>query len=328
MADQTNNTENQEVNLGEVSKKIRHYFSRANDSFFDAILFAKRNSIILILLVVLGAGLGFYQDYTSRQYEQKVFVIPNFGSTDYVYEEMEGLTGKIGRKDADFLKTSGLKDAKKVAQVKIEPVVEIYDFIEDKDVDEDDRKFQLFRLISENGDMNKILEDKTTSRGYKKHLITITTNDTVSRKEVVDPILNYFNNNPYFAKMKKEYANNLDLKIAANDTVIKQIDRILNDYASRKSNGSAMYYVDNTQLNEVIKLKNRLTVEQGQNRIDRANYDKVLAESGAMLNVPKKGFLIGKMKYITPLFFIGIFVLLIRFRKYYRTQINKRQIAG
>lgn len=328
MANQTDNIENQEINLSDVSRKVKNYFSKANDSFFDGILFVKRNIIIVVALIIAGAGLGYYQDYSSRQYEQKIFVMPNFGSTDYVYEEVEGLISKIRKKDPDFIKNSGIKDLTKISMVKIEPVVEIYDFIEDKDVDEDDRKFQLFRLISENGDMKKILEDKITSRGYKKHLITVTTNETVSRDEAIDPILNYFNNNPYFVKMKKEYANNLDLKIAANDTVIKQIDRILNDYASRKNNGSAMYYVDNTQLNEVIKLKNRLTVEQGQNRIDRANYDKVLAESGTMLNVPKKGLLVGKMKYITPLLFIGIFVLIFRFRKYYAKQLNKRKIAG
>ena len=79
-----------------------------------------------------------------------------------------------------------------------------------------------------------MLEDKVTSRNYKNHVITITTRGEVNRADVVDPILRYFNKNNYYLKMKKGYTNNLDLKIAANDSIIKQIDAILNDYSRKR----------------------------------------------------------------------------------------------
>lgn len=328
MTNQTNSTENQDINLNDVSVKIRKYLSKTNDSVFDGILFIKRNIIYVIVLIVLGAGLGIYKDETSRQYEQKIFIIPNFGSTDYVYEEIENLRFKMINYDAEFMKASGMKSPEKVEKIEIEPVIEIYEFIEDKDVDEDDRKFQLFKLISENGDMKKMLEDKTTSRNYKQHLLTITTNAEVSRADVIDPILKYFNTRPYFLKMKQEYINNLNLKIAANDTVIKQIDGVLNEYASRKNSGTAMYYLDNTELDKVIKLKNKLTIEQGQNRIDKVNYENVLAESGMLLNSPKKNILAGRMKYVVPFLFLFLFFIVVKFRNYYTKQVNKRRTAG
>lgn len=326
MADQTNRIENQEIDLSLMSRKVKGYFSRLNDSFFDKILFIKRYAIILIVLIVLGAGLGIYKDNASRQYEQKIFVIPNFGSTDYLYEEVINLNYKINGRDAQFMKASGMGKTDNFVKIEIDPVVEIYEFIEDKDVDEDDRKFQLFKLIAENGDMKKMLEEKTTSRNYKTHIITITTAVKVDRSEFIDPILRYFNTRPYFLKMQKEYTNNLDLKIAANDTVIKQIDGILNDYGTRKSSGNAMYYVDNTELDKVIKLKNRLTLEQGENRINRVNYNDTVTEAGALLNMPKTGFTVGIMKYVVPFLFVLAFICSIRFRDYYREQKAKRNV--
>lgn len=323
MANSTS-TDNQDLDLGQLSKKVKNYFSRLSDSIFDGILFIKRNSIILAILVILGAGLGFYQDKTSKIYEQKIFIIPNFGSVDFLYEEVDAMASKIGRDDDEFMKASGFKSKNKFVKIEIEPVIEIYDFMEDKDVDEDDRKFQLFRLISENGDMKKILEDKTTARHYKNHIITITTNDETSKAEMVEPILKYFNSNAYYLKMKEEYVKNLDVKIAANDTVIKQIDAILNDFSRKGKNANLMYYNDNTELSQVIKYKNKLTSEQAQNRIDKVNYSDVVKEGGTLLNVYSKSLISGKMKFIIPLLFVLAFIGGVKFRNYYKRQVNKR----
>jgi hypothetical protein len=325
MANQTNSTDNQDLDLGQLSGKIRGYVSKANDSFFDGILFIKRNIIILTVLVLVGVGLGIYKDQTSNRFENKIFVIPNFGSVDYLYEEIDHITSKISNEDPVFMKQLGLKSPDKFINIEIEPVVEIYEFIEDKEADEDDRKFQLFKLISENGEMKKILEDQTTSRHYKNHLITITTKGETDRSEIVDPLLNYFNNAPYFLKMKEEYLNNLNLKIAANDSIIKQIDVILNDFSVSKLNSNAMYYNDNTQVSEVIKLKDKLLKEQGKNRIDKVNFTSVIKEGGMMFNVTGKSFTAHKMKFIIPILLVILFVFVVKFRQYYKKQMDKRK---
>jgi hypothetical protein len=329
MANQTNSADNQDLDLGQLSGKIRGYVSKANDSFFDGILFIKRNIIILTVLVLVGVGLGIYIDESSNRFENKVFVIPNFGSVDYLYEEVEHITAKIHNQDPALMKELALKSPQKFIKIEIEPVVEIYEFIEDKEVDEDDRKFQLFRLISENGDMDKMLKDNTTSRNYKNHLITITTNGTADKSEIIDPLLKYLNSNSYYLQMKDEYVNNLNLKIAANDTIIKQIDKILNDFTGKGKNGNLIYYNDNTELSEVIKVKNRLTQEQAKNRIDaKVNYSDIVKEGSSVLNTTKSTIFSGKMKYIVPLLFILAFVACIKFRNYYRNQINKRKALG
>lgn len=321
----SSSTDNQDLDLGQLSKKVKNYFSRFNDAIFDGILFIKRNSIILIILIILGAGLGYYKDKTSAVYEQKIFVIPNFGSVDYLYEEIKYLSSKIKLQDAEFIKTAGKIDIEKFSKIEIKPVVEIYDFIEDKDIDEDDRKFQLFKLISENGDMTKVLKDNTTAKYYKNHIITISTNGEVNKSEVVTPIMRYLNSNLYYLSMKDHYAKNLDAKIAANDTMIKQIDAIINDFSSRGKTSNMVYYNDNTDLSLLIKQKNRLVKELGQTKIDRANADNVIKETSVVLNVGSTSLLVGMMKIIVPILFVISFVIGVKFRDFYRYQVNKRK---
>jgi len=321
----SSSTDNQDLDLGQLSKKVKNYFSRFNDAIFDGILFIKRNSIILIILIILGAGLGYYKDKTSAVYEQKIFVIPNFGSVDYLYEEIKYLSSKIKLQDAEFIKTAGKIDIEKFSKIEIKPVVEIYDFIEDKDIDEDDRKFQLFKLISENGDMTKVLKDNTTAKYYKNHIITISTNGEVNKSEVVTPIMRYLNSNLYYLSMKDHYAKNLDAKIAANDTMIKQIDAIINDFSSRGKTSNMVYYNDNTDLSLLIKQKNRLVKELGQTKIDRANADNVIKETSVVLNVGSTSLLVGMMKIIVPILFVIAFIIGVKFRDFYRYQVNKRK---
>ncbi|PZR23971.1 MAG: hypothetical protein DI539_01905 [Flavobacterium psychrophilum] len=327
MANSHSSPDNQDFDLGQLSQRVRNYFSRLGDSIFDGILFIKRNIIILIILVLLGGGLGYYMDTKSTVFEQKVFVIPNFGSVDYLYEEVENITYKIRKEDPQFIKLSGIEDPEKFVDIEIEPIVEIYDFIEPVDAKELNTKFEVFRLISENSDMKKVLEDKPTARNYKNHLITIRTAGRVSRSEIVDPLLKYFNSNAYFLKMKGEYTENLKRKIAANDTIIKQIDALLND-ASTNKNSNAVYYKDNTELNEVIRYKNKLTKEQGQNRIDLANYSNIVEEAGLIDNVKAKLIFGGRMKIFIPFIFILVFVGVVRFKNYYNRQVEKRKIAA
>src|SRR5690606_29733090 len=93
------------------------------------------------------------------------------------------------------------------------------------------------------------------------------------------------------------------------------------------ANSNLMYYNDNTQLNEVIKLKNRLTKEQGENKIDLLNSEKIIQDSEAVLNDKDTKGLRGKNKIIMPLIFLFFFVVIYRFRRFYKRQSEKRKLS-
>ena len=82
-------TENQEIDLSQISKKISKGFQNLGGFIFNCIHFFIKNAVIVILLFIIGAGLGFYLDKTQKSYNHEIIVIPNFGSTDYLYGKVE-----------------------------------------------------------------------------------------------------------------------------------------------------------------------------------------------------------------------------------------------
>jgi len=326
MTNQTNTPGNQEINLSDVSKKVKGYFSRINDSFFDCILFIKKNIIAVILIVIVGAGYGFYQDNFEKKYETKVFLIPNFSSTDYLYQEIKNLNSKVHNKE--FKEANGINESKKIVKLEVEPIIDIYQFIDDpaKEVDQNDRTYSLFKLMAENSDMKKMMKDEVTSRNFKMHLLTITTKGEASESKDIKPLLDYLNANAYYKTLQVEYVKNLESKTTINDSTIKQIDAILNDFSKVSDKNANLVLTDNASLDEVIKLKDKLVKEQGRNMIDKVNFSKVFNDSNTMLNGPSTDLLAGKMKLIMPIIFLLIFCAVMKFISYYKKQKAKRSI--
>lgn len=323
MTNQTNSTENQEINLTHVSKKVKGYFSSVNDSIFDGILFIKRNIIAIAIILIAGAGYGFYLD-TQKPSETKIFVSPNFGSTDYLYEEVQNLNSKIY--NTEFKKATGINQSKKLLKLKIEPVIDIYSFIDNpaKETDDKDRNYQLFKLISENGDMTKVLKDPVTSKNYKYHTLTITTKGYVEEKDI-KPVIDYLNSNAYYKAIQAEYVKNLDIKIASNDTILKQISDILTSAAKTPGAGANLVLNDNASIHEIIKQKEKLEREQARNRIDKINFKKIVNDSSMVLNGSDDNIVTGNMKYIVPFVLFLLFVAGARFKSYYKRQVEKRR---
>src|SRR5436189_5313773 len=100
MSDNSKNiAEDQEIDLSQISKKICEFFENISARIFMGFLFLKRNMLIIGLLILIGVGLGFYLDKTSKSYVSEIIVSPNFGSTDYLYSKIELLQSKISEND-------------------------------------------------------------------------------------------------------------------------------------------------------------------------------------------------------------------------------------
>lgn len=327
MANQ-NNT-NSEIDLGELSRKAKSFFTSVGDSFFEAILFVKRYFIAIIILLAGGIALGIHKDKSQHVYMQKMFVVPNFGSVDYLYEGIEALDIKAKQNDYAFLEQIGVKGPTRISKIEIEPVIDIYGFANVNPYAEEESpeyiNYQLFKLMSEKGDVNKVMVNKITARNYKNHIVTVTTIGEVSKDEILEPIVNYFNSNPYYKQLQEQNIKDLDTAIASKEAGIKQIDDILTGVSQRTNSGSLVAYNDNTDLSELVKSKNKLVAELAQNRIDKINYDKVVKGGSTMINIRDFSITSGKMKYIYPILFILLFVFAVRFVGFYKRQVQKRK---
>lgn len=313
------NVEDQEIDLSLISKKIGGFFQNINALIFNCIQFVFRNKIVIAILLILGVGLGIFLDTTQKTYDHQIIVTPNFGSTDYLYSKVDLLNSKIKENDTMFLKEIGIKDPKKISKIDIRPIVDVYRFIENNT-----QNFEMLKLLAEDGDLKKIVEDNLTSKNYTYHLISYSTKDLTSIEKTVNPLMTYFNNSDYYKIIKKEYLNNIQIKMVANDSTIAQIDGVLNQFSKtvghNQKSDKLVYYNENTQLNDVIKTKDELILEQGAHRLELFNLNEIVKENSFTLNIKNIQSVNGKMKLILPLLFIGLFLLGYFFRAFYRKQ--------
>jgi len=323
MSATSQNTDNQEIDLSQISKKIGGFFENISTAIFRGFLFFRRNILWVGILFIIGAGLGFYLDKTTKVYDNEIIVSPNFGSVDYLYAKIDLISSKINDNDTIFLKeVVGIKQPKKLKKINVTHIADVYKFIENSD-----KNFEFVKLLAEDGDIKKIVNENLTSKNYPYHLISFTTDNQTSNGKTVEPILNFLNNSDYFKIIQKEYLNNVKVKMVENDLIISQINGLLNAF-STTANGSQksdklVYYNENSQLNEVIKTKDALVNEQGSHRIELVNFDKIVKDNSATLNIKNTQVVNGKMKFLLPLFFIFIFILVGYFKSYYKNQMSK-----
>lgn len=320
------NSQDQEIDLGQVFKKVGSFFQSMVDSLFDAILFVKKNIIILSILFVVGAGLGFYLDKTDKTYNNEIIVTPNFGSVDYLYSKIALLDAKKKENDTLFFSNLGIKNVKEFGKIEIEPIIDVFKFV-DKKPD----NFELIKLMAEDGDIDKIVENEITSKNYLFHQIKFSTSKKTDLEKTVEPLLNFLNDSEYFRSIQKQYIENENIKMKANDSIITQIDKLVEGFAKSAASGSKtdkmVYISDNNQLNEIINTKNVLINEQGILRLNLLNNDKIIKNISTTVNILNTKGLNGKKKFVLPLVLVGFFIVFKLSVRFYKKQHTKRNLA-
>lgn len=317
------NSQDQEIDLGQVFSKIGSFFSNLVDKFFDFIFFLIKNSIIIIVLLVIGVGLGYFLDKTSKTYNHEIIVSPNFDSVDYLYSKVNLLEAKKKDNDTVFFSNLGITNVKKLGKIEIEPIVDLYKFITSKK-----ENFDLIKLMAEDGSLDKIVKDEVTSKNYPFHLIKFSTSKTVSEETIIKPLLAYFNDSEYFNIIKEQYLENTSDKMRANDSTITQINTLLNDFskstATNQKSDKLIYYNENNNLNDIIKTKTELEKENLDLKFGLINNDKVVKDISVATNIINTKGTKGKMKLILPIFFVFVFLFFHLFRNFYKDQLQKR----
>lgn len=317
----TQKTQDQEIDLGQIGKGISNFYQGIIATIFDFIFFIKKKIIIFGLLVVFGFALGYYLDKT-KVYTTEIQVIPNFGTNDYLYKRVAHLEAKLKERDTSFFNNLGIKNVKKIIDIDITPINGIYSYINSSD--ENNKNFDLVKLMAEDGDIQKIINDKVTSKNYPQHNITIVTTRAFSKKELVDPILNYLQQSDYYTKLKVIFNRNLVEKIKANDILINQIDQLLASYANNPVSGGVMIS-ENGGIADVIAKKDELLNENNFHQIQLLESTKIIKDQEVTLNKMDSEGLANKMKFIVPIVFLVLYLVGYRFQKQYQTQKLRKQ---
>ena len=315
------NSDNQEIDLAQIAQKVNGIYESLLNKLFRFILFVKNNFILLLILIIVGVGIGFYLDKKVKSFDHQVIVSPNFGSTDYLYAKIDLIQSKINEADTVYLKEIGIKNTQKFDNIEIKPIIDVYKFIENNK-----ENFELIKLLAEDGNIDKVVENKLTSKNYTFHIISFTTSKLTAEKETVEPILNYLNESQYFKQLQKEYLSNIQIKMKANDSTISQIDGLMNQFKNRTNTNHSdklVYFNENTQLNDVIQTKEALIREQANLRISLVNLDKIIKESSVILNDKNMKGTNGKMKFVIPFILLFLFISFKVVVSFYRKQALK-----
>ncbi|CCG54675.1 Probable transmembrane protein of unknown function [Flavobacterium indicum GPTSA100-9 = DSM 17447] len=312
----SNNIQDQELDLTQIGQGIKNFFNKIINKCFDFLFFIIEKKVVIISLFILGVIGGYFLD-KGKTYSHTIAVIPNFGSNDYLYNQIDFLDKKLAEKDTLFFNSIGVKNSKNILSFEVEATQQIYNFITDRE--RGPQNLELIKLMAEDGDIDKILKDELTSKQYYLQNIIITTKGKFKREQLVDPFLKYLNNSLFFLKQKETNQENVKEKIALNDSLIKQIDGIIQVLSKNNSN-SSITISEKSSVAELIDKKDKLIQESQYLKLNDNIYDKVIKDENVSINNLNKTPIFLKMKVILPLLLIFIYLLFYSFSKLYKKQ--------
>ena len=274
--------------------------------------------IIISILIIVGILLAFSLD--SKVYKHEISVIPNFGSNEYLYKKIEQVDTKLREKDILFFNELGIKSYEDILSIEIEAYPGVYDFI--KTNSEEKTNFELLKLMAEDGNIDKILKDEMTSKNYYHHKITIETKGMFKKEELITPLLNYLNTNSYFENLQKISYNNLKEKIIFNDSLSKQIDKLIILMSSNSGSGTISISEKNS-IPELIEKKDKLIKENQQSFLAENIYDKIIKEESIIINIREYKTLLLNNKILLPLILILLYFVIYSFSIFYKKQLTR-----
>ena len=310
------NSQDQEIDLGQIGKGIQNFFQGIINSFFDLIFFLKKKIIIVSSLFVIGVALGYFLDKNSS-YTQDILVMPNFGSNEYLYKKIEFLNSRIIENDSVFFKSIGVSNSEMIGKLEIKAVNGVFQFVNQGD--ENKQNFELIKLMAEDGNIEEIVKEVAISKNYYLHNITFKTKEKISQKNVIDPILKYLQDNNFYKTQQKIYQKNIDNKMKFNDSLIVQIDKLILNLSFNK--GGNISFSEEKGISELINKKDQLINEKQSLIINRSLFEEIIKiQNVSINNINTKG-LNHKMKLFLPILFIFLYVIIYNFIVLYKKQM-------
>lgn len=330
MSTEKQNNIPEEIDLGVLFGKINSFIENISLSIFKAILFIKRNILIFLGLLILGFGLGFYLDSSEKYYDTNIIVSPNISGTDYLYSKIDLLASKLKEGDTSFFKAIGINAPEKINVIEVEPIIDIYTFVNNSTSAasaQNTQNFELVKLLAESSDINKVIKDKITSKNYPHHKIHISTLDPTSENELVKPILNYLNTDSYLNEILAITKDNIKIKMKKNEELISQTDSLIRiltlNLSKNQKSSNLVYNNENNQFNSFFELKNNLINEIASQRIELVNSNSIIKDISTVVNIKNDKGSHGKLKLILPFVFIFLFLIGTIFMSFYRKQAAK-----
>lgn len=288
-------TNNQEIDLFQFMDKIKASLHHTGYLFYKFLLFLWKHIIQVAIVIAIGIGLGWYWDsQTPPRYKHEVIVAPNFGSTEYLYNEVENYSSG----------TDG------ILSVEIEPVIDIYSFVKERWNNVDVLK----QLKEYDVDFTKYKPDSHLEKFFRYQLLTVTTDKKDDGGEIIKSFLSEINNDEYLKERQKIEKINIANLIQNHENAVKSIDKILNNLGERTSGSTPALSIEAyTDLNNLVSLKKSTAEEINSLKIIQMEQSEIVYEASKVMNIK-----VGKTKKIitTPILLFLIYLSFMGFIAY------------
>lgn len=301
----------EEIDLGYLFRKISDFFKKVVRTMFLILAFYLKYWIVLLILTLLGVGYGIYQDsFVDKMYLNEGIVIPNFESVDYLYGKVDHFNDRLNQRDTVFIKQVFGRNYKGIKKIEIEPISDIYNMMT-----RSREQIDVFRILYQNQELAKFVEDITTSKYFKYHKITFKTKGENDSKEAISTVLNYWNSNEHYKEYDSVYKNNAVFQVNEYKRMIVQVDSLLaavsrearNEGAgviiSENSNPHLLFDRKREMLNELLEAEKRVADYTNPIKLVYMDYD---LEIGSFPNKIKNPVLL-IMGFSLIFFFIHLY---------------------
>lgn len=332
MADQPkNNSTSDEIDLGQLFQMIGRGFNKIGIAFLRLFLYLKKNALILGILIVVGAGIGYGISQISRKKMKiEVIVKPNLESKNYLYDVVAEIESNIKSKDSVFFKNIGVEvtDLGEF-KISIEPIEE------NKKGKENLEYLELLEKFQANGEFLNFIKSELSNKSTLNHRITFLFKNSLEGKIFAEKVMEYINSNKYLKELVTTSNQNAMERIKRNETFIKQIDELISIYSQSFNSQSSQavdgrIVMDNTEkinVTGLFALKNQLiqSIERKKIEVKEQREAINIVNFGNAQQVRKVFFAKGMV--LIPLCLVGLFftITMIKYLNRKASELSSKQ---
>ncbi len=326
------NTENNndEIDLMQIFSMIKEGFRKFLRLIISVVTFYKRKWVLFVVLLIAGAGIGFfldkYQD-AGDNYVQEIIIEPKYNTVRYIHDFITEIENNLN--DEAFLKKIGVDPDKieNLKEISIEPIVRGTDVLDNLESRYENKEF--FKSVMEAYEDEELNEEKFKDF-YKHHrLILRFKNGNKENLKITDAILNYIKSNEHYKKEIKLVIQQYGQDLEQNQKTLQFINEYLTNLSknTHKSEKEIIVVTDEDELptmsiTSLLQQKEVLmeTIKKQQKVLIFDKEVFTIVDYGTIIS--KKKVLLSNIIFMIPLI-LFIIVSLFFFLRYLYREANE-----
>jgi hypothetical protein len=274
----------------------------------------------LLILLIIGVSLQLLLlTQTKKIYSSEYLLRTNFESTEYLYSKVKSINGKLESKDTLFLKRVFGEHYKRVEELEVEPVVNIYHL-----VNKSEENKEIFELLLDEYDDISFLEEEININEYPTHKLKVYVKGKAGNEDIAKQLYTSLAENSFYNEMRDLTIESLQEQLVENKKIRTQIDSIIKEQKGAlnfsTADNNSINFSGSQDLQELLNQKRVLLSSDLKIKEQLSSEDEILKIVDASFGVFSKER--NKNYLLIPLFLIGAYSLFF-FLKYLKTTISR-----